>query len=186
MRPAVPMLLLWLPACIAASVEAHSPHVHGQATVNLVQDGDLLTATLDAPGASLVGFERPPRDQTERAAHEHVLLFLRAGSWIVPEDRGACALESSSSQATGFDHAHASEDGSHHDHDEAEETSHEHAAYGATITWRCRAPLSLKSMSLRLFDAFPPLERVDAELALPGRQGSQVVTAESPLLRLDQ
>ena len=73
----IALLAAPLPAAAAEAHRHHGPHVHGEATLNVGVDGQLLVVGLDAPGMSLLGFEHPPRNDSERARYGQTLDVLR-------------------------------------------------------------------------------------------------------------
>lgn len=144
---------------------AHGAHVHGAATLAVALDGERLELALDAPGDTIVGYERAPRDDAERAALADARALLAAPArWIALPADAACVLQSSSA---AFDLA-----------------AGEHAAFDVQAAWRCAAPEALTVLDLTLFAPFPRLQRVTANLVLPDRQDSVELTPRSTQLRL--
>ncbi|MDC8011113.1 DUF2796 domain-containing protein [Tahibacter soli] len=146
--------ILWL-TLAPAFATAHGVHEHGAATLAVTLEGDRLELALGAPGASIVGFERAPRDDAERAALARAQALLAApAQWIALPAAAGCALESS---AADFD------------------TAGEHADFDVRAAWRCTAPARLTTLDLTLFERFARLERVTANLVLPDRQDSRTL-----------
>jgi hypothetical protein len=168
----------------------HGAHVHGEATLNIGLDGQLLLISLEAPGVSLLGFEHTPRDDPERSLYRHTLELLgMPEQWLTLPASAACSLESTDVQPHGFEpgaeRASANADrespGAHSD-----EAHHEHADFDATYRYSCHAPLALRTLDVRLFDAFPDLHKINVNLVLPDRQGSQVLLPGTTTLPLSQ
>ncbi|HEY0180132.1 MAG TPA: DUF2796 domain-containing protein [Dokdonella sp.] len=194
MHRALPLFALLVSFAALAAAPAsphrhHGPHVHGEATLNVGLDGQLLLVSLDAPGMSLLGFEHPPRDDAERAAYRATLDALNApGGWLLLPQAAGCALESVQVAPHGFDAAdgdgHGDDD---HDHDDdAHGGDHEHADFDATYRYACHAPLALHALDVTLFERFPPLHKVNVDLVLPDRQGSQVLTPGTTMVPLSK
>jgi hypothetical protein len=146
-------------------VHAHGAHVHGTATLAVALDGERLELQLDAPGDTIVGFERSPRDDAERTALADARALLATPArWIALPADAACVLQSSE---VDFDLA-----------------AGEHAAFDVQAAWRCATPNALTVLDVTLFASFPRLQRVTANLVLPDRQDSRELTPRSTQLRL--
>jgi len=159
----------------------HGPHVHGEATLNIGLDGQMLLIGLEAPGMSLLGFERPPRDDAERALYDHVLDVLhRPDSWLTLPPAAACALDSADVTANGFRaHGAAADDQEHDAH-------HEHADFDVTYRFSCHVPLAVRTIDVTLIDQFPSLHKINVDLVLSDRQGSQVLLPGSKTVSLSR
>lgn len=156
----------------------HGPHVHGEATLNIGLDGQLLLIGLEAPGMSLLGFERPPRDDAERASYGHVLDVLqRPDSWLTLPPAAACALDSADVTPHGF-RAHGAAAV------EQDDAHHEHADFDVTYRFSCHVPLAVRAINVTLIDQFPSLHKINVDLVLPDRQGSQVLVPGSKTVLL--
>lgn len=170
------MRLLAAPAALLASVCAlaaadgaphrhHGPHVHGEATLNIAADGQLLLISLEAPGMSMLGFEHPARDDAERAAYQNTIDTLNApATWLALPEAAGCRLDTATVEPHGFGTA------------DAAHTDQEHADFDASYRYICHAPLSMHALDVRLFERFPALHKINVDLVLPDRQGSQVLT----------
>ena len=105
MLRALGILLAALPLALFAQ-EAHrhhGPHVHGEATLNVGMDGQLLVIGLDAPGMSLLGFEHPPHTDQQRLQYDQTLETLRhPEQWLVPSPQAACVLDGKEVTPHGF------------------------------------------------------------------------------------
>ncbi|HEU4662865.1 MAG TPA: DUF2796 domain-containing protein [Dokdonella sp.] len=144
----------------------HGPHVHGEATLRIGLDGQLFVVGLEAPGASVLGFEHPPRDETERARYERAADVLRhPDRWLSLPEQAGCILDGHEVTSHGFGETPAPASGG----------AHEHADFDGSYQYRCRAPLALRSFEVRLFEQFADLHKINVELVLPDRQGSQVL-----------
>jgi hypothetical protein len=170
----------WLqPSSAAEAHRQHGAHVHGEATLNIALDGQLLLISLEAPGMSVLGFEHPPRDDGERTLYRHALEVLGMPErWLTVPAAAACALESSKVEPHGF--ASPSEGGQTAEHGgpaapHAEDAHHEHADFDVAYRYACHVPLAVRILDVRLFDVFPDLHKINVELVLPDRQGSQVL-----------
>ena len=178
------------PSSAAGAHRQHGAHVHGEATLNIGLDGQLLLISLEAPGMSVLGFEHPVRDDSERTLYRHALdLFGKPDQWLTLPASAACVLESSTVEPHGF--ASPSEEGQTAQHGgsaapHTEEAHHEHADFDVTYRYACHVPLAVRTLDVRLFDAFPDLHKINVELVLPDRQGSQVLLPGTTTIPLSQ
>lgn len=157
----------------AAATETHrrhGPHVHGEAKLDIGVDGQMLVVGLDAPGMSLLGFERAPRDDAERVRYERALDLLRhPDRWLSLPPEAGCVLDGSEVAPHGFAN----------EKDDASAQHHEHADFDASYQYRCHVPLALRTIEVGLIAQFPDLHRITVDLVLPDRQGSQVLSPGS-------
>ena len=143
-------------------------HVHGVANLELAVEGDQLTLDLDMPLDNTVGFEHPPRNDKEKAALAALMKLLQNGAELfVPAAAADCKLEKVKLE-DAFPDGKAKADG--------------HAEVGAFYVFRCTQPAALKAMETSLFRHFSRLQRVDAQRATPGGQGSARMTPDQPSL----
>jgi hypothetical protein len=147
------------------NARAANAHVHGAAKMQIAIDGNSMEVELAFPLESLVGFERTPRTDKERKTVQKMReQFNEPKAWLIPSVAAQCVpgkteihapvLESKSKDSHGH--------GKHHED--------EHAELEAVVTFHCAVPAALKSMEVRLFDAFPRLQHLKAEIAAPGKQ----------------
>lgn len=149
---------LLLAAAPLAAQDAAQPfkqegkHVHGQVTLNLALENDVLAVEIEAPAINVVGFERAPRDAAEQQAVRDAAAWLGGGRALlgVPAAAGCRRIEASVtapewSAAEGKDsgkHDHSHDHDHDHDHDHGDE-AHAHADYLATASYRCAKPEAL-------------------------------------------
>jgi Protein of unknown function (DUF2796) len=181
----VTALLIPVSAAAAAS-HSHHAHVHGIATLQIAVDGDRLTIDFSTPLDNLVGFERAPRTEREKAAASQALQRLRKPEdLLIPSPEARCVRTSVKIDAPVLDaqaasDVSASKAGAAPLKDKGKRTeksdTSEHAGLSAEIMFRCAQPQNLKSLSVALFDAFPALRRVDTEVAGAGRQVAAKLT----------
>jgi hypothetical protein len=173
----------------AAASHSHHAHVHGVATLQVAIDGDRVAIDFSTPLDNLVGFERAPRTEREKAAATQLLQRLRKPEdLLVPTPEARCVRTSVNIDAPVLD-AHAASDASGSKagapplKDKGKRAdkldTSEHAGLSAEIVFRCAQPQNLKSLRVVLFDAFPNLRRVDAEVAGVARQVAAKLTARN-------
>lgn len=136
-----------LAAPALAEGHGHDAHVHGEGSLNLVQEGNAVLIELEVPAANIVGFEHDPRTDAQNAAVAEAVATLRNGSGLFAFPAAAkCRLAHAGIRAApGADEKHAGRkpergDGNHGDkrhgtedaaakpHDDAKnhEAGHEH------------------------------------------------------------
>ena len=122
------ILILILVTCsLEASAAAQSAHVHGQGQVSMAIDQNLISMTLESPGADIVGFEHEARTAEEKTAVTEVLKQLSNPMFVIqlPES-ASCKVIQASSEVTS-----KNGDDSHADHEDHNE--HESEAHGSFI-----------------------------------------------------
>lgn len=134
-RAALPFLFA------AGAVHAHGPHVHGAAELDVAHDGHALTFFLRAPGASLLGFERAPKTDAERALLARLRRDLQEPvSLLAPTSAANCVAAPARAQFDGFD------------------STGGHADIEAEIVFTCAAPEKLTGFSVPAFARYPALK----------------------------
>jgi hypothetical protein len=120
------ILILILVTCsLGASAAAQSTHVHGQGQVGMAIDQNLISMTLESPGADIVGFEHEARTAEEKTAVIEALKQLSDPMFVIQLPANAsCKVVQASSEVTSEngDEGHAD----HEDHEEhADHDDHE-------------------------------------------------------------
>ncbi|MDX1432610.1 MAG: DUF2796 domain-containing protein [Gammaproteobacteria bacterium] len=165
----LPLALLGLAPSQAASVDearrAHEPHEHGAAELHVVLEGKLLHLELHVPAMSVVGFEHEARDDGQRRAMAAVAATLeRADEVFAPTPQAGCRVL----------HAHAG----------FESLEHGHAQLHAEYELECASPGRLAEIRVRLFELFPNIERIDAEIIGSGGQTAATLSSGSPIMSM--
>ena len=122
------ILILILVTCsLEASAVAQSTHVHGQGQVGMAIDQNLISMTLESPGADIVGFEHEARTAEEKTAVTEALKQLSNPMFVIQLPESArCKVIQASSEVTS-----KNGDDSHADHEDHNE--HESEAHGSFI-----------------------------------------------------
>jgi hypothetical protein len=174
----------WL--CLAALaptlVAAGTAHVHGVAELRVVVDGAQLEAVLESPLDNLLGFERAPRTEAERAAVRAMVARLRQPATLftpTPAARCTAGRVDIASTALPADLLGNSQPAIA----PAGAAKDAHADIDTTFRWRCEAPAELKGMETALLQAFPGLRTVKAQVVGPRGQSAAVLSASTRSLR---
>jgi hypothetical protein len=169
----------WHAMCAAALLAgfaqrvAAGPHQHGVGNLEISLDGGALAVRLTLPVESLVGFERAPKNEAEWKRAAAALEKLRAtGEWLRPAAAGACALKSARLDGSVLDPAGAAQ------------TKGGHADVVADVAFDCKAPAALKTIEVRLFEAFTRLKRIDSKVVTARGASAQALRRGDALVKL--
>jgi hypothetical protein len=168
----------------ASKKAAGSPpaHAHGVASLQVVADGDQLTLDFYSPLDNLVGFERAPRNDKEKAAVRRMAERLRkTEALFVPTPQAGCSPTSVNLESPVIDASLLATDAGKPGTDSAKgggradkraggKEDEGHAALTGEFVFRCERPASLRDMEVKLFDVFPQLKRLDVQVAAPTGQ----------------
>lgn len=158
-----PFLALVL-AATALSAAAHQhAHTHGLMTLDVAVDAQTLTLAIASPLDSFLGFERAPRTDAERKRVADMVARLKAADQLFQPDAAAgCKLTKVDleSAALGL--------GAAHDHGHGE--TDEHADIAVDIVFTCAKAADARFIDVKLFDAYPRLRSIDAQVAAPQGQ----------------
>ena len=161
MNKLIQIIILSLLQAVATSSTAHEAHVHGSATVLLAQDGNRLTLEFDSPLDNLLGFEHAPRTDKQKQAARALLDLMQKPDTLLKLNADAdCQLVSVKVNAPVLQATATGKD--------------EHANLHAEYEYTCTKVAALKSLQLSLFDAFPAIHKVDAQVA--GARGQVAAT----------
>lgn len=172
------MVGLALVASLAsAEAFAHEPgaHVHGVAILQVAVDGSTVQLGLDTPLDNLLGFEHAPRTGKEKQAVQAMADMLRHPEKLfIPTPAAQCTPGTVQLDAPVLNLGKA-------EHNAGEEDG-DHADLEAAITFDCRVPSALKGFEVRLFDPFPRIRRLNAQVVGPRGQSAARLTTNQRLL----
>jgi hypothetical protein len=158
---------------------AAEAHVHGQGHLDVAVDEATLTIELEGPLDSIVGFERKPRNDKERAAVQRAAQKLRADSVFVPTPAAGCKLKEVTLTSSVLDPALLSPGQPPATANQEKGEGDGHADIDGEYVYTCSNPGALNSLEVNLFDAFPGLKRLDAQVAGPRGQTGAKLTPKS-------
>ena len=170
-NPAIALLLLIATPAFAQHDHGHQhAHVHGVAKLEVAVDGGNLSLRLESPLEGLLGFEHAPRNDQERAAEAEMRRKLAdAGKLFAPTTAAQCSLKSARIDAPTHDAKPAA----------AAKQTNAHADLDVDFLFACAQPARLTGMDVRLFQAFPNLRRVEAEVV--SEKGQKAVRLSSKM-----
>jgi hypothetical protein len=157
--PPLPRLATRLLASLmlaSPAVLAHKAHEHGVAQLDLVREGDGIEIALKVDGEGVVGFERAPRDDAERARLEAARVALAAGQRLfgLPEAAGCRLLAAEVEAPHAGDTANPDRDA----------MGSGHADWQASYRFECARAAAADRVELAgLFTAFPGIARVQLQ-----------------------
>lgn len=153
---------------VGMNSHAGSPHVHGNAAMQVVVEGTHIDIDLQSPMDSLVGFEHAPRNEQQRQAIKAVAdRFRDPATFFAPAAEAKCVAGPASLRLPfASDSAELKGSASKDKHSELE----------ATIRFHCTHPSALKGMKVMLFDAFPRLHRLDVQMITARGQSAARLT----------
>jgi len=140
----------------AAHPQGPGRHVHGEITLNLVLEGNRLTAEIDSPAIHVVGFERAPQNAAERARIETAQAWLASGQRFLGVPRAAgCRPAQRDFSPPAADAKHAN--------------------YQARHQYQCDNPAALAWVELWALRELEGVEKVVVNLIVGDRQEQVVV-----------
>jgi hypothetical protein len=168
MRAMNRMLFIACAAAAASAGAAPKAHEHGVARLDVGVDPQRVTVLLELPQDSVLGFEREPRSDAERAAADAALAKLKEGASLFRIDSAAqCTPARADVQApvlTAAGKADAHED------------------ISASYEFTCKDGNRAGFVETALFEAFPRLQRIDVQAVT--RKGQVRATLKRPVSRL--
>ena len=140
---------------LSAQAQQQHAHVHGQMKLDVAIDGPTVVIDMESPLDNIVGFERAPKTDAEKATVEAAVAQLRAADKLFAIDPAAnCKLGPVDlrSGALGLGNPDPSEPVGHADLD-------------ATFSFNCTNAAAAKFIDLNLFSVFKGLRQIDSQIA---------------------
>jgi ABC-type Zn2+ transport system substrate-binding protein/surface adhesin len=142
---------------------------------------------------NLVGFEHKASSKKDIAAIQQAELTLRQQDALFVLSGAGCQHISSVIDTTKLIDAddHKQKDDHHkeshkesHDNDKHEDNEN-HSEMIANYSYRCNKDSNLSSITLSLFKAFPGIHKVHAMWVTPTKQGSIMLSKNSPMIKFE-
>jgi hypothetical protein len=150
---------------------AAGPHEHGIGHLAVAVDGRALAIELRLPAKDLVGFERAPRTDAERARIEQTRAALADPKLFVPPGEAKCSASGTPAVAVPTFTGKAGADD-------------DHADFEAVYRFECANPAALASLEQGVFKAFPRIKQLRVQAATAKGQRQAVLTHGKPRLAL--
>jgi hypothetical protein len=156
---------------LASGVFAAGPHEHGVVKLDVAVEGNRVSLLMDSPLANLVGFERAPRTDAERQRVDTAIAALQAAATLFRVDAAAgCAPGPVSLNASALEGQQAGVEAGHADID-------------ASYAFKCGRGVP-GFIDVRLFEAFPSVQRIDVQLVTNTGQAKRTLTRAATRLTL--
>lgn len=167
-----------------ALAQPQAAHQHGLANLQVALERSTLTVTLESPLDNLLGFERAPRTDAERAQVRAMAQRLHAADALLQPDAAAvCRLQEVTLASAAIDPVLLTRGSAPTTPAPARPPGNGHADLDATFIFQCGQPLLLKRIALDgLFKAFSGLRQLDAAVVAPGVQRGAKLGPKQPLL----
>ena len=174
------LILILMTCSLGASATAQSTHVHGQGQVSMAIDQNLLSMTLESPGADIIGFEHEARTAEEKAAVTKALKQLSDPMFVIqlPESASCKVIQASSEVA--------SENGGegHADHEDHE--SEAHGSFIAEYQLACANIAVIDFIKFVYFDHFRNAQSLMVVLIDKNGQHRHAINRDIPILFLEK
>ncbi|WIM04563.1 MAG: DUF2796 domain-containing protein [Candidatus Nitricoxidivorans perseverans] len=160
------LLAAGIAVVVFGSAHAHAgeAHVHGAGRLDVAIDKGQVGITLELPLDAIVGFERAPKNDREKAALGAAEKVLDdAAALFVPTPAANCAVKSARVDMPKFGGG-------------------EHADIDARYEFRCANPAALKGIETTIFRHFRRLYRLEVRRAGPAGQGAGRLAPKNPVL----
>jgi len=180
-----------------ASAQSLDSHEHGASELNVARLGNVLQVEFISPAFNLLGFERAPATEQERAQVAALTTQLDSSAWLFGDALAACTMEVVMLETPAYSdhevedmHHDAHEDESHeaHGHEEGLDAHHDDQAGSHAdvhIEYRFDCPTALPAnLEILAFEQFPGIEEITVQWITEQNQGMAELTASNTLLRL--
>lgn len=167
------------------TLAAEQAHQHGIATLAVAVDADTLSIRLESPLDNLAGFEHAPKNEAQKKTIRAMADKLnRPATLFAPSPQAECIPSSTRIESQVLDPALLQVAGnppaadkrakvSEHQHEDG------HAELIADYVFQCAQPQHLYALEVKLFDAFPGLKKLKAQVAGPRGQKAARLTSKS-------
>jgi hypothetical protein len=143
------------------AMPAHAgPHEHGIGHLQVALDGRALAVELRLPAKDVVGFERAPRNDAERARIDEARAALANAALFTPAAAAQCASKGADVTLPQFSGKSGGAD--------------DHADFEAVHRFDCANAAALAALEHGVFKAFPKIKQLRAQ-ALTARGQKQVI-----------
>lgn len=143
-------------------------HVHGQALLTLVLEGNEMQLAFQSAAQSIVGFEHKPATAEQRQEVAAAIAVFNQGDWFSFNADASCELAM----------AEASTDLTE------PQANTGHADFYANYQLLCQRPARLSELQLQIFNLVPALQALDVQWIINGQQGAAEAALGSSTVRL--
>ena len=141
-------------------------HVHGEALLTFVLEGNEAIVALQTAAYNIVGFEHAPSTDEQQREVQSALSMLATGRWFELNRDTGCQVEQADSSTDLTRPGHQN-----------------HGDFYANFTLLCHNPARLQYLDLSLIQLMPALERVQVQWVVNDRQGMGTATLREGRIR---
>ncbi|WP_372625646.1 DUF2796 domain-containing protein [Arsukibacterium sp.] len=134
-------------------------HVHGQATLTIVVEGNEAMVALQSAAYNIVGFEHAPNNAEQRQEINAALDILRQGNWFSINPQAGCDVGDTDANT-----------------DLTAEVSSKHSDFYANISLICQQPARFNELTVSLFNLVPSLQEINVQWVINGKQGAAALS----------
>lgn len=149
---------------LAEEMTSHGSHVHGEAQLTFVLDGNEAELALVTAAGNIIGFEHAAVTEEELLQHKTQLEMMQSGRWFTADAAANCTIAGQEVRTEADDHGHAD--------------------LFANIQLLCQAPLKLQSLQISLFQLAAGLTTIKAQFLIDGVAGVQELSKDQADLKL--
>jgi hypothetical protein len=158
-------------ALLPATAFGQAPHEHGHGTVTIVFEGDRLAIELIAPGADIVGFERPPQSPAEETALAAATALFKDPSTLI-ELPGTARCTVSEAELTVEGYTQPAAGG----------PAPAHTEFEGAYVFTCADVSAIRVIAFPFFARFPNSEELDVTVVTARGPTTYEVTRAEPNL----
>jgi hypothetical protein len=167
--------LLGCAVLLPGTSAAAGAHEHGVARLDVAVEAGRIVVELDTPLDNLLGFERAPRTDAEKAKADAAVARLRDAAALFRIDGNAgCTLGTVELNSAPLGLGKAAKD--------SKAAAGDHGDLEGSFEFRCKAGTKAAFLEVALFEAFPQLKRIDLQVATP--KGQLKATLRRPASRV--
>ena len=184
---------------------SHGAHVHGEAELTLVLEGNALEMSLESPAVNIVGFEHKAATAEQAHAVEEAEALLKSAQKLFTFSGTHCDVKEAQVDVSALEnkeldhhghhedkhehhhedehkhHAHHDDDHGHHDKGHGHDATHSEVT--ADYKFSCAQGAKLTSITVELLEKFPGIEEMDVMWITSAGQGAAELTAGSKEIR---
>lgn len=185
--PAILYLLALLPFSAIAGDDRHhvqhDAHVHGEAILQLILQGNELEMEFRSPAMNIVGFEHAAATAEEKQKIKDALATLRHAGELFSFSGTRCQPTKVEVELDrdnhDDDHGHDADHDQHHDDHADEHAAEGHSEFDVNYRFRCDDGSQLSAIEVKLPARFSGIQKLDTEWILNDSQGAAELTASA-------
>ena len=157
-------------------------HVHGAMTLNLALEGAWLEIEFKSPAVNIVGFEHRATTTEQKTQVEKAKHSLKNVDGLFEFASAKCESKAVALDMSAVEAAHQDMHG--HDHDDHTKGSGVHSEVEGRYRFKCENAREMRGVSVRLFDFFPSIDKIETQWVTEVSQGAAELTRSSRTVNL--